>query len=60
MLLDQIPATEGDLWLVTVESGGAAATTVVRLQRLVVWIDHPFQAPEPPESLPAQLAMVWQ
>ena len=27
---------------------------------LWVWIDHPFQAPEPPESLPAQLAMVWQ
>jgi hypothetical protein len=27
---------------------------------LWVWIDHPFQAPEPPESLPEQLAMVWQ
>jgi hypothetical protein len=27
---------------------------------LWVWIDHPFQAPELPESLPEQLAMVWQ
>ena len=27
---------------------------------LWVWIHHPFQAPEPPESLPEQLAMVWQ
>jgi hypothetical protein len=26
---------------------------------LWVWIDHPFQAPEPSESLPEQLAMVW-
>jgi hypothetical protein len=25
-----------------------------------VWIDHPFQAPELPEALPEQLAMVWQ
>jgi len=24
------------------------------------WIDHPFQAPEPPESLPEQLVMAWQ
>src|SRR5271157_4620575 len=27
---------------------------------LWVWIDHPFQAPELPEALPEQLAMVWQ
>jgi hypothetical protein len=27
---------------------------------LWVWIDHPFQPPELPESLPKQLAMVWQ
>ena len=27
---------------------------------LWVWIDHPFQAPERPESLPEQLAMAWQ
>jgi DDE family transposase/uncharacterized protein DUF4372 len=27
---------------------------------LGVWIDHPFQAPELPEALPEQLAMVWQ
>jgi hypothetical protein len=27
---------------------------------LWVWIDHPFQAPEPLESLPEQLAMLWQ
>jgi len=27
---------------------------------LWVWIDHPFQAPEWPEALPEQLAMVWQ
>ena len=27
---------------------------------LWVWIDHPFQAPELPELLPEQLAMVWQ
>ena len=27
---------------------------------LWVWIDHPFQAPELPEELPEQLAMVWQ
>jgi len=27
---------------------------------LWVWIDHPFQAPELPESQPEQLAMVWQ
>jgi len=24
------------------------------------WIDHPFQAPEPPESLAEQLVMAWQ
>ncbi len=27
---------------------------------LWVWIDHPFQAPEPPLALPQQLAMAWQ
>ena len=27
---------------------------------LWVWIDHPFQAPELPESRPEQLAMAWQ
>ena len=27
---------------------------------LWVWIDHPFQAPELPESQPEQLVMVWQ
>src|SRR5271165_767016 len=27
---------------------------------LWVWIDHPFQAPELPEALPKQLAMLWQ
>lgn len=27
---------------------------------LWVWIDHPFQPPEPLESLPEQLAMAWQ
>jgi hypothetical protein len=27
---------------------------------LWVWIDHPFQAPELPDALPQQLAMVWQ
>jgi hypothetical protein len=27
---------------------------------LWVWIDHPFQAPELPESPPEQLAMAWQ
>jgi hypothetical protein len=27
---------------------------------LWVWIDNPFQAPEPLESLPEQLAMIWQ
>lgn len=27
---------------------------------LWAWIDHPFQAPELPESPPEQLAMVWQ
>lgn len=27
---------------------------------LWVWIDHPFQAPEPPPALPEQLAMLWQ
>jgi hypothetical protein len=28
-------------------------------RNLWLWIDYPFQAPEPPESLPEQLAMVW-
>ena len=27
---------------------------------LWVWIDHPFQPPEPPAALPEQLAMSWQ
>jgi hypothetical protein len=27
---------------------------------LWVWIDHPYQAPERPESSPEQLAMAWQ
>lgn len=27
---------------------------------LWVWIDHPFQAPEPSPALPQQLAMAWQ
>ena len=27
---------------------------------LWVWIDNPFQAPEPLESMPEQLAMIWQ
>ena len=27
---------------------------------LWVWIDHPFQAPELPESPPEQLAIAWQ
>jgi hypothetical protein len=27
---------------------------------LWLWIDHPFQAPQLPESLPEQLGMVWQ
>jgi IS4 transposase len=29
-------------------------------RELWVWIDHPFQAPEPPPALPHQLAMAWQ
>ena len=58
--VDQISATEIHLRLVVVESGGAVASAVVRLPRLVGLDLSPFQAPEPPESLPEQLAMVWQ
>src|SRR5271167_2900385 len=32
---DQVPATEGDVWLVAVESGGPIAAAVVRIPRFV-------------------------
>jgi hypothetical protein len=47
--------------------GGSLSNLVALLRQqlfvyrdLWVWIDHPFQAPELPESQPEQLAMVWQ